>query len=80
MPREQTPLRPIQVDYRCDECSKGYYRPNGNSMLMSSPAKFEHSCDNCGHSQTFTERYPTVRYAREAELLELENYQQQTMN
>ena len=75
MPREQQPLRPIQVDYRCDECEKGYYRPV-NTMLLSDPPQFEHFCTECNHKQTFYEKYPTVRCAREGELLDLESYKQ----
>ncbi len=78
MALEQTPIRTIQVDYRCDECDQGHYRPEGH-MLMSSPPKFPHNCNNCGHTQTFTEKYPTVRYALEGELLDLNNYKQQTL-
>lgn len=78
MALEQTPIRTIQVDYKCDECGKGHYRPVGH-MLMSSPPQFPHNCNNCSHAQTFTEKYPTVRYALESELLDLDNYKQQTL-
>lgn len=78
MPREQIPLRPIRVDYRCDKCGEGHYRPTG-IMLMSNPPKFPHACAHCGDSQTFTEKYPTVRYAAEGGLLDLSQYTQQTM-
>ena len=79
MPREQRPLRPVQVDYRCDKCGDGYYRPEG-AMLLSDPPQFNHNCTECGDQKTFTEKYPTVRYCKEAELLDLENYKQQTMS
>jgi hypothetical protein len=80
MALEQTPIRPIQVDYKCDECGNGYYRPTGN-MLLCDPPKYPHRCNNekCDGNKVFTERYPTVRYAREAELLDLDNYIPQTM-
>jgi hypothetical protein len=78
MPREQTPIRPIQVDYRCDSCNEGYYRPNG-IVLTSMPPQFPHECSNCGDSKVFTEKYPTVRYTLEDSLLDMESYQQQTM-
>jgi DNA-directed RNA polymerase subunit RPC12/RpoP len=76
MPREQQPLRPIKVDYRCDACGKGYYRPT-RGLLLTAPPKFPHECTECGDKQTFLESYPTVRYAREGEGLNLDQYVQQ---
>jgi len=78
MPREQTPIRPIRVDYRCDECREGFYRPTG-ALLMTSPPKIPHECNVCHHKQTFTERYPTIRYSKEGEIIDLKNYQQDTL-
>ena len=43
MPREQTPLRPIRVDYRCDACRRGHYRPTG--CVTSKPIQYPHACD-----------------------------------
>ena len=39
MPRTQMPIRPIRVDYQCDECGKGVMRQKGNTMLMCDPPK-----------------------------------------
>lgn len=79
MPLEQTPLRPIQVEYRCDKCGNGCYRPTEVRNLMADPPTFQHVCTSCGDMQIFTERYPTLRYALEGCLLDLTNYQQQTL-
>jgi DNA-directed RNA polymerase subunit RPC12/RpoP len=79
MPRTQIPIRPIQVDYECDECSKGVMRQKGNTMFMSDPPKIPHACTECGNEVIFTERYPMVRYALEGEALDLDNYKQQTL-
>lgn len=85
MPRQQLPLRPIQVDYICDECGKGYYRYTSPELsdtvnlvhvVRTGPKEFEHVCTNCGHKQNFVELYPTTRYAKEGELLDLDNYEQ----
>ncbi len=73
MAREQLPLRPIQVDYKCDQCGKGYMRSQGLANLTS-PMSFPHKCNECGHKQTFYEKHPTMRYAKEGELLDLDNY------
>ena len=78
MSRVQRPLRPIRVDYRCDKCDAGHMRPTG-VMLLSDPPKFPHQCEVCGEAQTFTEKYPTIQYAEEGELLNLRNYRQNTL-
>lgn len=80
MPREQTPLRTIQVDYRCDKCDTGHMRPTG-VMLMSDPPKFPHCCTECDALMTFTEKYPAVTYVFEGERLDLSEarYRQQTL-
>ena len=77
MPRVQQPLRPVQVRYICDECEQGDYLPN-STMLLSDPPQFPHTCNSCGHKKTFLEKYPAIRYCREGEVLDLENYKQQT--
>lgn len=45
---------------------------------MSNPPIFPHTCIHCGDQKSFTEKYPTVRYAEEGELLDLDNYVEQT--
>ena len=72
MPLQQLPLRPIQLDYVCDECGEGHYRPTGTS-LMSNPPQYPHRCDKCDHPHTFNERFPTIRYCKEGELLNLDD-------
>ena len=78
MSREQRPLRPIRVDYKCDKCDAGYMRSTG-MMLMGNPPQFPHRCNACDQPQTFTEKYPTIKYAEEGELLNLNNYRQNTL-
>lgn len=70
MPFKQVPVRPIQVLYICDSCDTGQYLPTG-SMLLSDPPQFPHECSVCGDKRTFMEKYPTLRYVREGELLNL---------
>lgn len=54
----------IRVDYKCPECETGYLRPSGK-VLMTSPAKYPHRCDNhkCDYIKTFSgKKYPHLEY------------------
>ena len=57
---------PIGIKYKCDSCGKGYMTRQDvvseNSILLSNPPKFRHSCINCGAVDYFFETYPTIRY------------------
>ena len=61
MPKTQRTLRPVEVDYICDKCKEGHYRPTG-IKLTSMPPKFPHKCTKCNDTKTFREKYPTIRY------------------
>ena len=67
----------MRVDYKCDECEKGYMKPTGD-IVCCCPPKFPHSCTECGAKLMFRERYPTIRYCPEGELLDLDKYIQPT--
>lgn len=56
-----TPLKPVKVDHLCDACGKGHYRPTGGA-LMSSPAQYPHTCNQCGDQKTFKKRYPFIDF------------------
>ena len=77
MPREQIPLRPILVRYKCDSCGIGYPAPTG-VMLLGDPPQFPHRCPHCEEEMVFTEKYPTVPYSSEGELLDLDHYVQES--
>lgn len=61
MPIEVSPMKSVQIDYKCDYCGSGYMRPTG-IMLTSYPPQFPHRCNKCGVSMTFVEEYPIARY------------------
>lgn len=75
MPLEQTPLRPIEVSYRCDVCGEGHYRHLPNNLcvnplgLKSVEGWFNkayiHQCDACGDERIFSEVYPHIQYETE---------------
>lgn len=50
---------PLMKDQSCDVCGEGFMRPTGMA-LMSSPAKYEHKCDKCDHTESYLEQYPSV--------------------
>ena len=57
---ERKEVKPINIDFKCPECEKGYLRPTGN-VLNSYPPQYSHECnnDNCDYSETFIDkRYP----------------------
>lgn len=53
-------LQPYGVKMLCD-CG-GEMKPSGNIMLTCEPPKFPHTCDKCGRQESYTERYPTIRW------------------
>jgi hypothetical protein len=65
---EQTPLRPIRLDYRCDICKEGHYQ-HVNKALTLNPFTFPHECSNCGDTRVFHFIYPQIAYAEEGKLL-----------
>lgn len=61
---ERTPVRMIQVDYKCPECKTGYLRHTG-MVLTSDPPQFPHKCNNpnCHYRETFMNKsYPYIDY------------------
>lgn len=61
MPMIKRPVIPTQIDYVCDKCGEGKYRPTGVT-LMSNPPKFPHTCTLCGDTHTFYKIYPCLEY------------------
>lgn len=59
------PARVVTVDYICDECGEGLMQRADNMALMSSPPRYWHQCNKCGHRQTFTVCYPFNRIQTE---------------
>jgi len=51
----RTEVKLFKVDYKCPRCDKGHLRHTGK-VLMSSPAKYPHECNNpdCDYAETFT--------------------------
>lgn len=64
MAEREASAHAIYVDYVCDRCGEGLMEPHGKVAYLTDPIKFPHRCTNCGHEQSFTEKYPTIRYRR----------------
>lgn len=47
MPIVNRPVKRVFVDYKCDECGKGFLRPTGKTTRIE-PGMYEHQCANCG--------------------------------
>lgn len=71
---KQTPLRPIQVVWMCDKCEVGEYRPHGKNTYLTDPMQFPHKCNKCGHEAIAHEKFPALRWAKEGELLDLNEF------
>lgn len=67
----QTPVRPILVDALCADCD-GWYVPDGQLELIG--RDIPHKCVKCGHNIYFEERFPALRYVKEGETLDLDNF------
>lgn len=68
----QRPIRPIRIDFECDECGKGNYR-FGGIVLTSYPPQYPHICNSCGNKKTFKVKFPYIKYTDEGSLLDLDD-------
>ena len=64
MPERKFAIKPVGVDYACDECEEGVMFRHGEMMLMTDPIQIPHKCNKCGAEKNFTEYYPTIRFER----------------
>lgn len=58
---------PIRVDYKCDSCKKGYFRPSGET-LYHAPPKYVHFCNYCSKLKSFTKKYPYIEYESSSQI------------
>lgn len=47
MAEEKYAVETYEIDFRCDVCGNGYYRPTGE-IITTFPAQFPHKCNFCG--------------------------------
>ena len=60
MAEQRRPVQPVRVSYACDKCG-GDVQADG-TCLTSNPAKYPHSCSQCGERYMFTIMYPAIAY------------------
>lgn len=62
MAEEMHEVKTFEVDMICEKCNKGHMRPVGNIVLTTYPLQYPHECDNCGHVENYTKKYPYTIY------------------
>ena len=54
-------VKTYEVDFRCDVCGKGFYRPTG-TVYLTHPVQYPHKCTVCGSEMVVTGRtYPYTK-------------------
>lgn len=61
MARVERRIKMYEFDMVCDKCGDGYMRPDG-VVIPTLPAKYPHTCDNCGARAEFDVQYPYIGY------------------
>lgn len=56
---------PYAVIQICDSCQRGEMLPTGQ-VDYSFPFWCEHECGNCGIKKNFSDKYPIIKFQREA--------------
>ena len=60
MPETKKKVQTYRVDYRCDICGEGFYRPTGE-VYPAYPMRYAHKCNKCGAQMVVTGRtYPYI--------------------
>ena len=44
---EKHEVKTFKIDFKCDVCGKGYFRPTG-IVYPTNPAQYPHKCTVCG--------------------------------
>ena len=69
MAEEKHKVNTYEIDFKCDVCGRGWYRPTGE-VYPTYPLKFLHKCNFCG-AEMIVEEY-TYPYTVTEQVLELE--------
>ena len=61
MPKSKQKIQMFEEDMICPKREDGYMRPD-IALLPTSPPKYPHTCDACGHQAVFDVCYPRIVY------------------
>lgn len=61
MAETKQPVTAYQIDMQCEECGAGQMKPIGTAYLTS-PLRYPHQCNHCGHTDTYRTTYPRISY------------------
>lgn len=50
----------FRVEMECDDCGVGKMLPT-DIVLLSSPAQYQHKCDECSYIANYYDTYPYVK-------------------
>lgn len=56
-------VRPVGVEYVCDECGVGLMM-HTNMAIMSNPPQYPHHCSDCGAVKNLEQMYPMLKWER----------------
>jgi len=62
MPEIKHEVKTYEVNYQCDECSKGNMIPINHHNDLVWREFIDHKCDHCGHICNFKKQYPYIKY------------------
>ena len=58
MAEEKYKVQTYEIDFKCDVCGKGWYRPTGK-VYPTYPIQYHHKCNFCGAEMTINDHvYP----------------------
>ena len=61
----QKRMVPVLIDFQCDECKVGFYRPTG-TVKTSYPPQYPHICNHCKHERRFVDiQFPYTEFVEE---------------
>lgn len=55
-------IKPVQVNYVCDECSIYLIANPEGAIALTDPPRYEHICKRCGRTYLLPKMYPFIKY------------------
>lgn len=61
MPETRRPVRPVLVEYTCDECESGTLNAT-DIVLSTQPPQYQHQCNGCKELFNMPSKFPKIEY------------------